>query len=533
MAYNKPGIEITQVQKSQTPVLIAPDLEAVVVGQSYWWQEMTKADDTYSSTSDTAVSLSGINADYRDVTGEDTLVMVDLQTLTGVRIPLENGTDFTIGTAAGTSTVTISSGIQNAEENVANASIFVAYRTANSYGEGFKNITSTTQVEQTFGTIKSWNVLAYAAHIALNNAGASVNSYGMPGSASVDFSSALDELATKEVYAIGIISQKESSNIVGSVSTHVATQSSSTNKKERIAFVSKPITFTGTAYAESATDKGTTAEGIRDANVAHQNQRLFSIHPEVAYIEESRHISTLSPTWITNSFSDSTGISIGTSPLLAVFSSDITLGTKEYYRGDYITAEAFSALKDNYTGEDLTLTVLAPVPGYYYTAAAVGQTVGKTPDQPLTNVPMTGFAKAKGTNDYFSEDNLNTIAEGGTYIIVETGPSTLVSRHQLSTDMSSVAKRELSIITALDFTAKFIRNAFIPYIGRRVIDAAFLKLTETVLVGIGFYLKRKDYIKDLKVVSIAQDNINPDTLLVEVEVLVKYPVNYIKIQLVF
>jgi hypothetical protein len=36
MAYVKPGVEVTQVQNTSTPVLIAPDLESVVIGQSYW-----------------------------------------------------------------------------------------------------------------------------------------------------------------------------------------------------------------------------------------------------------------------------------------------------------------------------------------------------------------------------------------------------------------------------------------------------------------------------------------------------------------
>lgn len=179
------------------------------------------------------------------------------------------------------------------------------------------------------------------------------------------------------------------------------------------------------------------------------------------------------------------------------------------------------------------MTVWAPVPGYYMCAAIAGQVVGKTPEQPLTNVPITGFAKSKGSNDYFSEANLNTMAEGGTYIVEERATNTLTCRHQLSTDMSSVAKRELSVINALDYTSKFIRTAFTPYIGRYTISESFLKLANTILVGIGMYLKREDKINDLQVLSVIQDPVNPDTLLVEVNILVKYPVNYIKLKLLF
>ncbi len=533
MAYVKPGIEITQVEQSPTPTLIAPDLEAVVVGQAYWWQEMTEADDTYSSTLASEVSLSGINADHRDTTGEDNLVLVDLRTQTGTRVLLTYNTDFTVSTSNGTTTLTIVSGLQSGDVNMTGASIFVAYRTANTDGEGFKVIESSSQIVDQFGLAKSWNVLAYGAQLALDNSGATVNTYGMSSSAAAIVSTALDELETKEVYAMGILGQVDMSSVVGAVSTHVTSMSTAVNKKERIAFVCKTIPFDGAAYAEDATEKLATATAISVANVALQNKRLFSIHPEMVYIEETRHISTLNPTWIAASFSDSSDVTLGTSPLLAILKNDITLGSTKYFKGGLITDAVFTALKDNFQTDDMTLSVWAPVPGYYQAAAAAGMVVGKRPEAPLTNVPLTGFAKAKGAGDYFSESNLNVMAAGGTYIIEEKALNTLSSRHQLATNMSSVSLRELSIVNVLDYTAKFIRNAFAPYIGRRTISPAFLTLAETILVGIAFYLKREGFINDLQVLSIVQDEINPDTLLVDVSILVKYPVNYIKIRLIF
>ena len=48
MAYVKPGVEVTQVQNTATPVLVAPDLEAVVVGKGYYWQDPTLDSSEYS-----------------------------------------------------------------------------------------------------------------------------------------------------------------------------------------------------------------------------------------------------------------------------------------------------------------------------------------------------------------------------------------------------------------------------------------------------------------------------------------------------
>lgn len=126
------------------------------------------------------------------------------------------------------------------------------------------------------------------------------------------------------------------------------------------------------------------------------------------------------------------------------------------------------------------------------------------------------------------------MAGGGTYIMTQNSEqSPIVSRHQVSTDVTSVAKRELSITNALDFTAKFLRNALDPYIGRFNVTPAFLKLVNSILVSSALFLTRSGAIQDIKNISVKQDEVNPDTINVSLEIKVKYPVNYIKITLVF
>lgn len=180
------------------------------------------------------------------------------------------------------------------------------------------------------------------------------------------------------------------------------------------------------------------------------------------------------------------------------------------------------------------MDVLAPVPGSYYCAANAGLLISQRPEQPLTNLPIAGLVKTYGSQDYFSEAQLNSMAGGGTYIMtqdVSNGP--IYSRHQVSTDITSVAYRELSVTKALDYTAKFIRDGIKPYIGKNVISPAFMKLLNSVLVSQGLFLVRDGVLNDFKVAKIEQDNASKDTVNVEVSVLVKYPVNYIKIKLVF
>ena len=100
-------------------------------------------------------------------------------------------------------------------------------------------------------------------------------------------------------------------------------------------------------------------------------------------------------------------------------------------------------------------------------------------------------------------------------------------------DITSVAKRELSITRAIDASAKFVRNGVSPYIGRYNITPAFLKMLNSVIVGQGLYLVREGVLNDFKLSSLKVDELSPDTILVDIDILPKYPVNYIKIQLIF
>jgi len=108
-----------------------------------------------------------------------------------------------------------------------------------------------------------------------------------------------------------------------------------------------------------------------------------------------------------------------------------------------------------------------------------------------------------------------------------------VCRHQMSTNMLSIAKRELSITNAIDYTSYFIRDVLEPYIGRFNITPNFLKKVRTMLTGIGDTLIADGRITSLSVDKLEQSSVSPDTVLCELTLGVKYPVNKIRITLMF
>jgi hypothetical protein len=171
--------------------------------------------------------------------------------------------------------------------------------------------------------------------------------------------------------------------------------------------------------------------------------------------------------------------------------------------------------------------------GFYMNAGIVGMIGQQPPQQSFTNFPMAGYSRVIGSTNYFSERQMNVMAAGGTYIIVQDAPSApLIARMALTTDMTSVETRTDSITKVVDFTAKFLRRGLKNFIGRFNITQAFLDQLGTVTGGLGGYLTEVGVLVGFNLNNIIQDESAPDTVLVDVLIDPPYPCNYIRITLV-
>ena len=175
--------------------------------------------------------------------------------------------------------------------------------------------------------------------------------------------------------------------------------------------------------------------------------------------------------------------------------------------------------------------VVTPVPGYYVSAAIAGMIAEQSPQQPFTRVSLTGFSQVYGTDSVFSENQLDTIADGGRYVMINQG-GRIASRHQRSTNSASIEARELSITKAIDFLAKGLRATNRAYIGRYVINPGFID--QLVMSNTGYLARvsRAGVVNSAHLKSVLQDSSAPDTVLVEVEVAPAYPCNTIRITIV-
>jgi hypothetical protein len=173
------------------------------------------------------------------------------------------------------------------------------------------------------------------------------------------------------------------------------------------------------------------------------------------------------------------------------------------------------------------------MPMYYYCSAVSGMIAAQPPQQGFTNLPVTGFTGVQGSNDRFSTRQLNIMAGGGTYVVVQDADGApVISRHQLSTDITSIETRELSITKVVDFVAKFMRAGLRNFIGTFNITQPFLDTLSTVIQGMLQFLSEGGVILGGDLNNLIQDKDAPDTVLVDVTLDVPFPANYIRLTLV-
>jgi hypothetical protein len=173
------------------------------------------------------------------------------------------------------------------------------------------------------------------------------------------------------------------------------------------------------------------------------------------------------------------------------------------------------------------------IDGFYMSAAVVGLIGAQPPQQSFTNFPMTGFTRVLGSQDTFSTPQLNTIAAGGVYIIVQDAPSTpLISRMALTTDVTSVETRTDSVTKIVDFVAKFMRTGLKNFIGRFNITQGFLDSLGHVIQGLLGFLAESGVLIGSNLNNIVQDTNEPDQVDVDVTLDVPLPCNYIRLTLV-
>jgi hypothetical protein len=177
------------------------------------------------------------------------------------------------------------------------------------------------------------------------------------------------------------------------------------------------------------------------------------------------------------------------------------------------------------------------VQGYYLCAALAGLRAGSAPHAPLTNVEVSGFGiPTRSTR--FTTTQLNTMAEGGTWIVTADLSGAVYTRHQLTTDNTDINRREDTITTNLDSQSRVYRENFADLIGRGNVSEDMLQLIRVRVHSISAYIMSLPYpvtigpqLQGYEITQLYVDPALRDHVILRVAPELPYPLNNLDIYL--
>jgi hypothetical protein len=450
--------------------------------------------------------------------------------------------------------------------------------TARARNPGLLRFSDTTTLSSQLSPIDTNNPLALGLYFALLNApGTQVTGLGVDatsGSAPLGTAEAFSRAATflegYEVYALAPLTHD--STVFQIFATHVSVMSSPENKGERVVLINPPMpTHQLDALVASGVEGNTTpTPNTFDTSVVNLGALLLAnglsgtgpyltsdgIYLDVGdgkkynVINVVGSVATLKTSGFLPGENDDSYYATTTlpSPLIAepfavrirgaalvlldgsVDKEGVAVTVQQTAAG-YANRRVWSIFPDACAA---TLQGLEQIiDGFYLNAAIAGMIGQQPPQQSFTNFPMTGFTRVIGSNDRFGERQLNVMAAGGNYIVVQDASGVpLTSRMALTTDLTSVETRTDSITKVVDFCAKFLRQGLKNFIGRFNITQGFLDSLGHVIQGLLGFLAESGVLIGSNLNNIVQDTTAPDTVLVDITLDVPFPCNYIRLTLV-
>jgi len=445
-----------------------------------------------------------------------------------------------------------------------------------------QDVTTLEQIANPISTDNPGGLMVYLAK--LNAPGVAVAAIGVPevsddapDGTPVGYSKCAEFLQNEEVYALSLASHNQV--VHQTFKTHVDFMSEPEQKGERILFFNPSMpTRAQPTLVGSGTDANSTANpneltvevNLAPALIAAGLDPNADLNPTSGPIENELYVDLGSDDryYLIQKVTDGTKIQLRTTFAAGDGNDDSFFSTTDlpsgiistdwscFIRGAELVipgstkpdkqkiAETIQAV--GYAYGDRRIYMVHPdqvginltgieqlVEGYYATACVVGMVGQLPPQQGFTNYPITGLTRVSGSNDFFTQRQLNVMAAGGTYILVQdVQGAPVICRHQLSTDMTSIETRELSITKDVDYVAKFMRGGLRNFIGRSNITQPFLDNLSTVVQGMLNFLVENAVLIGANINNIVQSADQPDTVLIDITLDVPYPCNYIRITLV-
>ena len=467
--------------------------------------------------------------------------------------PISGGSNFDVSNAGVDGTVTIQANPEVVYGKVKSADVFFAYKALRTDLSGtVGEYNDISDVLGELGETTDDNPLALALSLALANTTGRIFGVAIGTDDLNGHTNALNLLENQRVYSLVPLTQ--STSILQAYQAHVEQLSTPENASWRIALVNTAIPTTQTIGSAtlSAPNLNGGANTITYSNgnyILTSSSGTFITDGVVAGDVVNVVASTGSPTQVgthtvTTVVSNQTLVIEATGAATAV-SFYITRSLTKAQQSSMVaaTSEAFGSNRVIHVQPDSVGVsvngVTKYLPGYYLCAAIAGLISGMPVQQGFTNIGVAGIVDLQHSNFYFSKTNLGTMAEKGTFYVVQATQGGLpYVRHELTTDMSVLEYRELLVVKNWDYLSYYFKDKMDPFIGSWNITVDTLNIIRQTLNASAELLKAKKLPKigapllTFTIDTLAQNASNKDQIDCRALISVVYPNNYVNLYLV-
>lgn len=424
--------------------------------------------------------------------GEDAVTVEFLRKLAAVEVSGDAAGVFLDLTSERFDLVGLSVDIDGTPRALADAEVYAGYAALRQDLSQGGCLYSMDDIKGTLGKVTPENPLAFGLSIALANTTVGVWYVGVDSDDLAGYTAAKDRLETMDpLYAIVPLTTAPS--VLAMFKMHAEQMSVPETGMWRVALGSSELTASK-RIAEGRCAPGKDGDGdfvvLRDdagaflSLGADAGDTLFLI---AANGEEYAHT-------VAGAVSEDMLTVVQSAPLdPGLFEKDKTYAyriertlDKDAQAGEIAAASrAYGSSRFVHVWPDICVIGDRELPGYYLACAVAGAVGGLPPHYGLTRLSIAGVDGLRHAGDYFNKDQLNAIADGGTFIFMQTGSQSPPHiRHQLTTDRSTLEFQELSFVKNYDYVCYLCRDAMDVFLGKWNIVPETLASLETSLRGL-------------------------------------------------
>ena len=372
--------------------------------------------------------------------------------------------------------------------------LYVSYRSCRQGLDRLGSVSEKDDLEGKLGALVPENPLGYGVMIALANTTTTVYYIGTKGDSLSDYLEAKDTIDDID-YVYGLVPLTQDPGILGMFKLHAEMMSLPEVGRWRVCFgnTKKPkvvVLSEGTAeirnnsvgkprllfikYGTLMGDKVSPRDEVHLVSGDGTTTRVYTVAQVIANNMLSV-VEDIDPIFASGEY-----------PFEIVTIPDKDLQARTIAA----VSKAFDSRRFIHVWPDICIIDNVELPGYYLCCAIAGMTAGLPTHQGFTRISIAGISGIENSNMYFTHEQLDLIAAGGTFILCQVSPSAPPHiRHQLTTDMTVYEFRELSFVKNFDAVSYICKDALDGFLGRYNITASTMAALDTTLRAIFESLK--------------------------------------------